>query len=72
MDAQNPRLRLQWVSPSQHSPSSGVDAVVHLHVVELAHVLGLQAEVPEAQRDDVTLLNRYVPHAQLMGNTEQD
>lgn len=38
---------------------------MHLHVVELAHVLSFQAKVSEAQCDDVTLVNRYVPYTQL-------
>lgn len=54
--------------PSQHSSSSSVAAVVHLHVIKLTHILSLQAEVPEAQRDDVTLLHSQIPNAQLVEN----
>lgn len=61
--AQNKRL---WhFSPSEDSSSSGADAVMHLHIVKLAHILSLQAEVSEAQGDHVTLLNRYMPYTQL-------
>lgn len=65
------RLRLWWVSPSQHSPISSIDVVVHLHVIKLTHILSFQAEVPEVQCDYVTLLNRYIPNAQLIGNKGQ-
>lgn len=62
------KLLVTRVSPPQHSPSSSINAVVHLHVIKLTHILSLQAEVPEAQFDDVTLLNGHIPYAQLMGN----
>lgn len=55
-------------SPSQHATCSGVEAVVHLHIIKLANILSLQAEVPEAQRDDVTVLHRQMPYAQLRAN----
>lgn len=56
------------ISPSQDSSSSSVNAVMHLHIVKLTHILSLQAEVSETQCDDVTLLNRNVPYTQLMAN----
>lgn len=56
------------LSPSQNSSSFPVDTVMHLHIVEFTHILSLQAEVPEAQCDDVTFLNRNMPHTQLVEN----
>lgn len=61
-----PQNKRPWhFSPSEDSSSSGADAVMHLHIVKLAHILSLQAEVSEAQCDHVTLLNRYTPYTQL-------
>lgn len=54
-----------YTSPPQNSPSSGANAVMHLHIVELTHILSFQAKVSEAECDDVTLVNRYIPYAQL-------
>lgn len=43
---------------------------MHFHVVKLAHVLSLEAEVSEAERYDVVLFDRNVPNTQLRGGTQ--
>lgn len=39
---------MKTVSPAQHSSCSSIRAVMDLHVVKFAHVLGLQTKVSEA------------------------